>query len=428
MPLVFVMAFVALWLAAGQDPSAIVPYFRTSLELTSGYGDAMALWTYPTSQMVPFFVAGACLLWVRTWSTRSTATLHTLAFAWLLFQVFKASFVRHDEHAALALAVLPVLVLLCAPFLWRLAHAWPARVLLVGLVVASLWPQIAGWRLFFGQTYFDLVMRSVQRAPGNIAMAAGLLRGSSAAKGLDVRYAAAAHVARTRLAFPTPKGSVDLYPSEQGYVVAHGWRWGGRPVFQSYVAYTAALAELNARHLRGADAPDTVFFAVQPIDRRYPALDDGLSWPELLARYDVRGSAGPYVWLERAERPRSYEFATAGTVVARFGEEVAVPSGDLIWARVDLRPTILGRVVRVLHKVPQPTLAVNGVAQFRLIPALARAGFLVSPLVATGRAFAALASGRGGESARSIRIEVDDPGRFFAPEMRIEFSRLSYAP
>jgi hypothetical protein len=115
-------------------------------------------------------------------------------------------------------------------------------------------------------------------------------------------------------------------------------------------------------------------------------------------------------------------------VVARFGEEVAVPSGDLIWARVDLRPTILGRVVRVLHKVPQPTLAVNGVAQFRLIPALARAGFLVSPLVATGRAFAALASGRGGESARSIRIEVDDPGRFFAPEMRIEFSRLSYAP
>jgi hypothetical protein len=255
-----------------------------------------------------------------------------------------------------------------------------------------------------------------------------LLPGHGIAKTLALQHMAAASRTRDRLAFPAPKGTVDLYPSEQGYAVAYRWPWGGRPVFQSYVAYTPALAQLNANHLRGERAPDTIFFAVEPVDRRFPALEDGLSWPELLARYRVRGGTGQYLWLERAERPRTYELVPIGEVAARLGEDVTVPASDLVWARVDLRPTLLGRIVRLLYKVPQPTLAVNGHADFRLVPELLRAGFLLSPVVLNREAFAALTMSRGGMPARSLRIEVDDGGDFFEPEIRIEFLRVVFTP
>jgi hypothetical protein len=78
--------------------------------------------------------------------------------------------------------------------------------------------------------------------------------------------------------------------------------------------------------------------------------------------------------------------------------------------------------------VPQPTLAVNGHADFRLIPDLMRAGFLLSPVVLNREAFAALAMSRGGMPARSIRIEVDDGGYYFEPEVRIEFLRVAFTP
>jgi glycosyltransferase involved in cell wall biosynthesis len=427
--LVFAGALGGLWLAAGQGPGGIVPFIRYSLEITRGYSDAMAAWKEPVVHLVPFLAAVGCFVGARLCSTRGAGdALRTLAFGWLLFQVFKGSFVRHDGHEALGFMVLPVLALLLAPFAWRRARGWLGRAFLVALFVASLWPQIAGWRVFMGQTWLEFVTRNVQSARVRVAAAAGLLQGHATAKTLALQHMAAASRAREELGFPAAQGTVDLYPSEQGYIVAYRWPWGGRPVFQSYVAYTPALAELNANHLRGAGAPDTIFFAVEPVDRRFPALEDALSWPELVARYRVRGGTGRYLWLERAERPRAYELVPIGEMAARLGEQVTVPASDLVWARVDLRPTLLGRIVRLLYKVPQPTLTVNGQAGFRLVPDLLRTGFLLSPVVLNREAFAALAMSRGGIRATSLRIDVDDGGSYFEPEIRIEFLRVAFTP
>ena len=59
-------------------------------------------------------------------------------------------------------------------------------------------------------------------------------------------------------------------------------------MIQSYAAFTPELADLNAAYLRSSHAPDNVFFECAPIDDHYPSLDDGLSWPVLLTRYDIR--------------------------------------------------------------------------------------------------------------------------------------------
>ena len=114
-------------------------------------------------------------------------------------------------------------------------------------------------------------------------------------------------------------GTVDLYPTDAAILVAHDVAYRPRPVFQSYVACSATLAAMNADYLRSPRAPDNILFDIQPLswwsvwhDRgRFPTLDDGLSWPELLTRYDIaaaspQGGKCSYLWLKRCREPRQY--------------------------------------------------------------------------------------------------------------------------
>src|SRR5262249_8899468 len=161
---------------------------------------------------------------------------------------------------------------------WRRRPDAASAMLLGVLVVASFWPALTGMPRFFGQTHGVFLSEQVRR----VSQGWGQLRAGGIRPPVPPPYALATQPVQKQLTLPTPRGTVDLYPSALGYVVANGWSYAGRPVFQSYSAYTGALAELNASHLRGADAPDTIFFGVQPIDGRFPSLDDSLSWPELL--------------------------------------------------------------------------------------------------------------------------------------------------
>jgi hypothetical protein len=137
---------------------------------------------------------------------------------------------------------------------------------------------------------------------------------------------------------PALDGSVDVYPTEQAMVLAHGLQYRPRPVFQSYMAYTPALEAANAAALRGPAAPDWVLFHLRPIDGRLPALDDAASWPELLARYRWAGVAGDMAVLQRRADPRPWHVEAAVPFHAVAGEWIALPApaGDLIWLRASL--------------------------------------------------------------------------------------------
>jgi hypothetical protein len=101
-------------------------------------------------------------------------------------------------------------------------------------------------------------------------------------------------LARIRRDDPAPvlSGTVDVYSNAQAAVFAHGLRWSPRPIFQSYQAYTGALAEMNRRHLLGPRRPDHLLVRIEPIDGRLPALEDGASWLDILERYALREEGG----------------------------------------------------------------------------------------------------------------------------------------
>ena len=112
-----------------------------------------------------------------------------------------------------------------------------------------------------------------------------------------------------RLFNPLPKvsGTVDLYPNELANIFANDLPYNPRPIPQSFSAYTAKLAQINAAHLRTKDAADSILFDINPIDKRLSSMEDGLSWPEILTRYDIKNFEKRYLLLEKRAEPRSYQ-------------------------------------------------------------------------------------------------------------------------
>jgi hypothetical protein len=125
---------------------------------------------------------------------------------------------------------------------------------------------------------------------------------------------------------------------------------------------------------------------VDTIDGRYPSIDDGLSWPEIWTRYKLDGEANEYLILRRSNTPSSYSKAKVKELKGKFGESINTPEiNGLIWAEIEIKHTLIGRLIRFLFKLPPLSVRVNlrdgQEKMFRIIPEMVRTGFLLSPLV-----------------------------------------------
>ena len=437
--LLYPVALSGFWIAAGQNLGDFWAYLYHSLCIASGYNEAMAR-VGPREEIGLFVVAGLLSLtlvaaseWRRRHQGGAFSVVGLLA---ILFMGFKTGFVRHDPwHALIAPFTLLAAMWTYAGVLWG-SLPGRARTMGIGLCLASA---IAlGW--FSLDRYMRLSLptflaRTVQTAQLSLAEIRNLTQGD-----VHLRRAHAEANARIRAAVPVQAGagSFDIYPYELAVIFAHGLQWKPRPVIQSYSAYTSTLADLNAGHLRSENAPDSLLFDVATIDGRFPALDDGLSWPEILTRYDIRSAAGPHLFLGRSEVARSYRLVPVQTAMATFDTQLEVPgiAEGPIWARIDVRPTWLGRLVAFLYKPPPVFMTVRApsipILKFRLIPAMARAGFLLSPMVQDRATFVALTLPDWTERLRGvapidITLSVEpNAQRFFNPDVEVSFFRLDF--
>ena len=410
--LAYAFALPAFWALAGQDVAALPAFARNSLDIISGYSDAMFL-AGPAWQPALFCAAAAALLAVNR--HRFGIALPSLALflgtGAILFLAFKGGFVRQDAHAMIAaglLAVLGFAFLLTEP-----ARSGPW----VGLAAAlAAWGAITSY--WMPVTPEASLRRARATIPGGIGMAIDRLRNPGL---LDARYQAA--LARIRQAHPLLRvdGTADIYSHGQSMLLAHGVAWSPRPVIQSYSAYTARLAGLNAAHLLGPRAPDVVLFAIEPIDNRLAAMDDGASWPILLSHYEPRQIADGWVVLHRlpADRVRPLAMTPISTGHADFGQAIPLPP-EPVWATLTMRPTLLGRLASLLFRAPMVEIVLRfpdgREARRRLVPGATPAGFLLAPFVASTTDFIGLGAGADhvppGRRPEAFRLEGGELRRF----------------
>ena len=243
---------------------------------------------------------------------------------------------------------------------------------------------------------------------------------------LDSSKAAAwASIAAASPLPPLP-GTVDIVPSDQTRVMAAGLAYRGRPSFQEYSTYSAGLAEANGRFIDNPDAPRWILFGPESplgfmsIDQRYPSLSEGPLWPDLLRLYRPDHRIGDLVALERRSVPASVQFGPSRSLAVGFGTFSTIDVETPLWATLDLRLNLAGRVLSALFRPPLLTLAVKlddgSERRFRLVPALAASGFLLSPLVDNASDYEDLAADRlagAGRRVTGLAVEVSRSGRLF---------------
>ena len=397
---VFVLGFVFFWVLAGQPLSLIGIYLVNAASVASGYTSAMCL-PEEFNRYLPLFIlcfAGLAFLAAAMPKMRKTDRL-SVGFVLLCvcFEAFKAGFVREDAlHLSSAFWTLLVVLLIAAPVLLgerivdRRSVLGAALVLvLIGAVGVSS----------------GLPMRSLARACNLPARACNNLRiAMSLGTGRDPFLApfdrAAARI-RHDQPLPSLPGTVDIYSRNLSGMILSGLSYTPRPVFQSYSAYTPRLPEMNRQFLEGTRAPDWILFGMKTIDGRYPTLDDGPSWPALLSRYRMTGTAGDLLILQRRSTPRNVVLEPIGSMSGQLGQPLHLPTikgHDLIWAQIDLQETTSYRLAEALYKpayVYIDVVTVGGMTKtYQIVPAMTRTGFPLSPLIDSSRQFGDVSEGK----------------------------------
>jgi hypothetical protein len=427
------LAAAVAWVASGQSPVDAVRYLDWSLrDVASGYASAMQLpadallTVHAGAVSLAVFLVAAVLIRRRLPSGRSAAVL---ALAAMLFLLFKAGFVRADVHVFITVFGLLVLATLLA-LLWDRRPARVAvAVALVALLPGLLWAHAIAVE---GAPFMYFPPIYAAHAIARLAATPFVLRGDALAQ------AHARRVAVIRAASPLPPlpGPVDVYSYDQAVPLAHALDFRPRPVFHSYMAYTPRLARANADVLLDARAPEWILFRVATVDHRLPALDDAPSWPLLLTRYRLVDTPAGFALLQRRDTPLQWRLESLGRVDTETKKVIPVPSAadGPIWARVDLHETHRDALVAALLSAPVPYLGVawsdGRTARFRLVSALARDGFLLSPVVENTADFIQLMSGASSEQrahdAVGIMVQVgESPGIDVGPRaVSVELFRL----
>jgi hypothetical protein len=421
-------ASVSAWFVAlGQNIRDLGDFLRFSLETSAGYVAAMDI---PGSilELVAFLaLASLSTAVIARGVERRLGFLAAVPFAAFVFVVFKFGFVRQDIHTITAWTGLALATAIST------AVVRPSKLtasLLVGISIAAT----------------ALTYAEVPDQLSNLRVHA-----KSISDGISNIYQIALHYpqwierqrtaaqdakASVRAMEPMPKlnGSVDTLPSFQSAVIAADLDYRPHFTVQDYTSYTRDLIDKDKQSWSGARAPDHILFGLAPIDNRFPALSEGPLWPELLRTYAPAEKFGDLVILDRREAPLQELLQEPAEKVIKLGERFALDADIPLFITIDVQSNWLARILGFVYRPPIVNLGLEfadgSKSTYRLIPAIAQAGFIISPLIITSDDFASLAMGMSrfiaSQTPVAARIEVGVLGSLaYASDVKISIRAIN---
>ncbi|MEP9368689.1 hypothetical protein [Xanthobacter sp. VNH20] len=435
---------VFFFIALGQSLGDLPAFLKTSLEVSSGFTEAMSLFgdrVELTCWLVLAVILLGCvvrLALVRARRDRSVAWAEAARVLFVfvaLFIGFKTGFVRHDmhsRHAWGALGVIAMLLLASDSVRREGRAAFAFMVLIVAAILAAQYavpganPPVTPWTQAVAT--LDEGWRQFRRGVAfNLGPAAFLAEQGAVQQGA---------LAALRAAHPLPAldGTVDMIPNMQARVLANGLNYRPRPTIQEYTTYSPSLIAYNRAFFESARAPDYLLFAPSAIDGRLPSLAEGALWPLFLAKYEPVQSLQEMLLLRKRATPLNGLLTQLQTGTARLRETMAVPATPHpLFVTMDLRPTLFGRLLNLVFRAPPVFLELKTAAghevTFRLIPAMARAGFFLSPIIVRPSEYLRLAAGEDAAQVAPVptqfRIVTSGLGtRAYNVDVPVTFSQM----
>jgi hypothetical protein len=414
--------FVACWVALGQSPSHLAPWFRHALELESGYSAAMNL--VPKTPVLCAALAALALFvgafiativraqgGVLTWGVLITLAQYVF-FAW------KEGFTRPgDWHTFVFLWFLPLGLAFC--FLEGLSsahtasHRWVldftfATSMALCLVAAQFqipgfaWQQVTDW-------------------PGRVTTNAetifATLRGRSDGLYADCRDAKNVRMLLLDHAKDViGNQSVDVMNYLLLAAVVNEMNYQPRPVIQGFVAYTPALQGLNEEYFRSVGRPHFVLLCQQATDDRFPMLEDSAALNYVLNNYVPVARDGRFLILQqRTTEDLALQLVHEESL--RFGEKLDLrpwAQGPLFMS-VGIAPSLPGRAATFLYQQHPIYMRVSTgqvEERYRIVPSMAERPFLVNPLLNSNYDVMNLYASHPGKEFESVTFERPRQGSF----------------
>ncbi|MGA2032025.1 MAG: hypothetical protein ABSG68_07205 [Thermoguttaceae bacterium] len=435
---IFAAETLFFWMLAGQPVKTFLPFVSNALEFAGGYS-ALAREAPPADLLA--VLALAALFWVplmwSEWRRRGKWSLIPLAgFSFLTLLIVKHCLIRFDAGHARTVVALSALSLLILPLSWR-PQARLVHPLFVILAASLLVPKC----ILYRQNLLGL-----DRKQASHDSEAFSPPGSKPASRGELHEAAVAAICRD-YPLPVAEGTFDAYPGAIAVPAAQGVKCQPRPVISSYSASTPRLARLNADHLCGPRAPDRVLFDIVSMDDHFPTQEDGLSWPELLTRYEVESVLPPgrdlrFLLLKHSAQPRRYELTPLQQATIGFGSHLELPGPEEgpIWVEISVRPTVAGKIFAAAYEPPliwmETALRDGQKVRYRLVTSVAKAGFLLSPIVEDSTWFRWLATTPWhdpawqrlltGKGVESVQLLPPDRKWCYDPQISVRLFRLTF--
>jgi hypothetical protein len=413
------LGWAVVWLLLGQSLGHVPCFLASSAEITRGYGEAMSLQGSPDTVHAALTALALFLALLASYPLaqlrRRENFLSSVLLCASMFLAWKHGFIRQDDAHVPHFFTFLMLVPFAVEGL--MGEAIPPGRLRAGLMMALVligWlyrmppPDLDRWltRLHFNGT----VVQAPNQYKCLLDKQQGFLDLSWALPGIRQRVGGE---------------PADLISTTQGVLLLNQLNYHPRPIFQSYSAYTPDLLERNAAFYRSEQAPAFVLCHLEPIDHRFPALEDGLLLLELFRRYRLAANEKEFLLLKRLADAGSTEPMEHPVLFQRtiaFGEEVRLDElgsmPKLLSVRIE--DTLSGRLRKALFRPPYVFLNLktqnDGASSYRLIPSMARCDFLLDPLLRDHTDLEALYTGQPLPRVCSFSIHVDPEARFFFQE------------
>jgi hypothetical protein len=425
--------FLLVWVLCRQDPLNLPAYILHSLDISSGYVQAMGLpastWSLVCGLLVLLGLVAYALIHLWGATDKARALARCLLLGAFVYINWKHGFVRADGHI-IGFYIAALVPITAFPAL--LDDAPRIRWLGRGLMLPALAVCLIGLQNPLPVTR-DILPIMYARMIKTIDQTLDIPKFYEESR-MKLR------AQRTEWDLPKTRAivgraSIDLLGYNVALILNNRFNYQPRPGLQSYLAYTPGLIAANADFYASDRAPDFVLFKFETIDGRFPPLDDSRTLYLFMHRYEyVHAEKNYQLW---RRKPGPFDAAALAPRPLRTAELtfnqphlLGADSDKLLWAQLDIRRSLLGRLREFFYKPPFVQLrlmdAKGRESFFRLPLPQARAGFMLSPVIDDEASYMRFASDAEQRAVREITVVVDEADRkYLAPTIRLELSELT---
>lgn len=421
-----ISSYVLFWIAAKQNISNLPIYWKTSLDITAGFSQAMSI--EALNYWYIYVLAGALLIFgciyelivaLKNKYIHYSEICNIMLILFFNITLFKYGFGRHDLHQIVYIGF-NCLMFAAYQNMFRkmnaVKHDIKAGTI---LIVSFIGLYVSTVSVLNNYSYIDLLKySSYDNITKNYTMLLECSFKSDEKK--DIQMQVNINNAKLpRIQSVVKDSYVDIYNFETNYIWYNKLNYLPRPIFQSYQAYTDILMKYNVDKLYSEKKPEYILFKVQCIDGRMPLSDDALWVRHVLENYQYLFEEKG-VMLFKAKTINEQNNTTdkkIKNIFVKWGEVIPIPNENNIYIKADIDYTLLGNIANILWKTPsiyaELTMNDDKKEYVRIIPKMIKEPMLISEFINSNELLIKHLQNKENKRVKSISFIKPWAGDFF---------------